>query len=53
MLFALSVQVEETNLALMQNIYNMKWFGTTANANPHFPKDWKQFTVDSTDKFGD
>lgn len=42
-----------TNLVLLQNIYNMKWFGKSANADPHYPSDWAEVEIDGSDKFGD
>lgn len=40
-------------LMLLQNIYEMKWFGKSANANPHFEADWSEVEVSEKDKFDD
>ena len=42
-----------SNLVLLQNIYSMEWFGISANSNQHYPKDWQEIKIVSTDKFGD
>jgi hypothetical protein len=40
-------------LMLLQQLYEMKWFGRSANANPHFENDWRQVGISEKDKFDD
>ena len=37
------------NLMIFQNLYQLDWFGTSGNANPHFSQDWKQVKIDPND----
>lgn len=38
---------------MIQNLYQLNWFGKSGNSNPHFKNDWEKIVIDENDKFSE